>query len=251
LENIDVFIPIIKKDLFILPSVISSLKKVAHNINNVYIVSPAEKEIINFCKENHVKFIFEEEILSIKKADINYRPNTIDRSGWLYQQLLKLSADIVCNSDYILLLDSDTVFLKKQVFINNNKIRLNYSKKEKHNPYIDFIYKIFPEFSIFPYSFVTHHFFLEKNVLSEIKNSIKYRTNLDWHLAIIDNIDYDELSSFSEYELLGNYYYNKYKNKVFFSDFKNIAVSEKCFFKKRLKMNIFSLYYKSCSMHQR
>jgi len=249
MEKIDVFIPTIKKDFNILPYTLSSLKEIDHNINQIYIVFPEDSEIINFCKTNKIQFIPETDMIPLRKEDIKYEPKNINRSGWLYQQLLKLSADTVCNSEYILILDSDTFFLRKQRFISNNKIRINYSKKERHKPYLDFINRIFHKFIFFPFSFVTHHFFLEKKVLIELKESISTETGLNWYSAILSNLDNNEFSSFSEYELLGTYYYNKYRNKIFFSNFKNISVSKSSFFNRKPIMKIFSLYYNSCSIH--
>ncbi|TCW60532.1 DUF6492 family protein [Treponema sp. J25] len=249
MEKIDVFIPTIKKDFNILPYTVFSLKKINHNIDQIYIVSPEDNEIIDFCKTNKIQFISETDMIPLRKEDITYSPKNINRAGWLYQQLLKLSADTVCNSEYILILDSDTVFLRKQRFIFKNRIRINYSKNERHKPYLDFINRIFPNFIFFPHSFVTHHFFLEKKILIELKENISTETKLNWYSAILSNLDNNEISSFSEYELLGNYYYNKYRNNVFFSDFKNVGVSEDCFFNKKAKIKIFSLYYNSCSIH--
>ena len=54
-EAIDVVIPIIRKDLKILPLCLEGVRRcVAHPFAAIYIVAPAEEEIIRFCKANQL-----------------------------------------------------------------------------------------------------------------------------------------------------------------------------------------------------
>ena len=43
--------------------------------------------------------------------------------------------------------------------------------------------------------------------LCELKNVISEHTNSVWYKAILDNLDNNEISCFSEYETYGNYMY--------------------------------------------
>jgi hypothetical protein len=53
----------------------------------------------------------ERSILPIGPGNIDYEIDGVDRSGWLYQQLLKLAAASVVAQRYSLALDADTIFL--------------------------------------------------------------------------------------------------------------------------------------------
>ena len=58
----------------------------------------------------------EQDVLPIRRDDIDYQFGSVDRSGWLFQQLLKLSADTISSSDHVLVLDADTVMIRPQSF---------------------------------------------------------------------------------------------------------------------------------------
>lgn len=59
-EPIDVVIPIIAKDLHILPLCLEGVRhQVPHPIRQIYIVAPAQQEIIQFCEERQLVFVDE------------------------------------------------------------------------------------------------------------------------------------------------------------------------------------------------
>ena len=120
--HIDVVIPTTTKDIHKLSKVIPSFSNIQHYIDNIYIISPKSEYVLNFCKENNLIFINEDTVLPITLKDINYSPNGVSRSGWIFQQLLKLNIDTFCKNEHILVADSDTVFQRKQYFIKNDKI---------------------------------------------------------------------------------------------------------------------------------
>ena len=99
-EPIDVVIPIIAKDLTILPLCLQGVRRcVAHPIQDVYIVAPAQDEIVRFCQENGLRFVDENTVFGFSPKELNLQiPNgdgTLwNRSGWLFQQLVKLSGKV-------------------------------------------------------------------------------------------------------------------------------------------------------------
>lgn len=72
--------------------------------------------MIEFCRTKGCTFIDENTVLPITKKDIHYRSRTWERSGWLFQQLLKLNGDKLCTADYFLVIDADTVLITPTVF---------------------------------------------------------------------------------------------------------------------------------------
>ncbi len=119
--SIDIVIPTISKDFDTLSLLIESLKYLQHKVNKIYIVSPNDKKIVNFCKEKNIIFINELDVLGFGKNKIEYKVNGLDRSGWLFQQLLKLSGDNFTELSDYLVIDSDTIFVNNNCFIEGEK----------------------------------------------------------------------------------------------------------------------------------
>jgi len=142
-EPIDVVILVIRKDLDVLPFCIEGIKQNVRNIiKDIYIVAPKDDQIIQFCKEYNLKYIDEKLVLNISPKDINLTINnkdgsTLDRSGWLFQQLIKLSAEIGSTDNY-LTVDSDHIFIKPITFLSNKGIPVFYKSREHNIPYYDF-----------------------------------------------------------------------------------------------------------------
>ncbi|GBF83933.1 DUF6492 family protein [Aphanothece sacrum] len=210
---IDVLIPVIKKDLSTLPLVIESLKYVSHLIKDIIIVAPDEREIKNLAFEKKCKFVDENTVLTIQKKDINYIVNGRDRSGWIFQQLIKLNGEKLGNCEHYLVVDADTIFLRPQSFIHRDKVVFNCADKYRLE-YFKTLQKLlgYKNHDFLPLSFISHHILFEKGKLLDFKNAIELYHKKPWFLAIIDCLDKKEWCSFSEYESYGHFCYINYSN---------------------------------------
>ncbi len=212
---VDIAICCIKKDVDILPYCINGLRKyINHKISNIYIIAPANDEIINICNELNLTFVNENKCIGIKKSDISYTVNKKDRSGWLFQQLLKLHVDKICTEQNIFVIDADTILTKPKTLISNNKTYFDFSD-EYHIPYFKTINKLIDRIKPLPVSFVAHMMVFNKSVLEQMRNDVENCTKQNFISAIIKEIDTNENSFFSEFELYGNYFYTvKYKESA-------------------------------------
>lgn len=77
------------------------LHKTTHEIIIIY--APSEKEHVASCKEEYPRL----RITLIPEQDIFQRPNTVNKVGWRYQQLLKLHVAHVVSTPWFLLMDAD------------------------------------------------------------------------------------------------------------------------------------------------
>jgi Family of unknown function (DUF6492) len=246
---IDVVIPAIRKDLEVLPVTINSIRKnIAHPIGEIFIISPKDSDIQRLCEEKNCKFVEENSVLPIKKDDIGYMVNSIDRSGWIYQQLLKLGSESLGVNEHYLVLDSDTVLLRKQSFKHGSRVILNCSD-EYHQPYYDTFKKLLVFSPNIPLSFVSHYMLLEKSKLREFKYHIELNNKKDWWQAIIDSLDKTVSSSFSEYESYGHFIQVKYRNSVELEYWFNVASSDLSDMDLDCLILKFSGIYKSISFH--
>ena len=105
----------------------------------------------------------------------------------------------------ILIWDSDTIPLKPLSFIDNSGKLLHYTGKEHHTPYFDLIFKLLGMKKIVNYSFVAQCFAIRGSWAHEFFDFVESRHQKPWMEAIISQIDFEQISGFSEYETLGTY----------------------------------------------
>lgn len=215
-EPIDVVIPTITKDYAILDASILSLKNVCHPIDRIYILSKKNDFIVSFCEEKGYTFVDEESLLGYGKERINYKVNGLDRSGWLFQQLLKLSGDKITDKENYLVLDSDTVLINKHSYITNNKFVFTQSSVEYHKPYFDAFEMIFKEKAPNKLSNTSHMMLFNTEKLREMKMEIEKINEKKWDDVIISTKDIEACgkSCFAEYELYPNWLTLRYPKQV-------------------------------------
>lgn len=203
---IDVVIPVIEKDLKILPLCLEGIRQCVNNpIMAIYVVAPLNGAIQAFCAEQGLVFIDERSVLGYSSSDIHYLVNgDTDRSGWIFQQLLKLSGTIG-EADEFLVMDSDHVLLCPHTFIEVGGKYVFYQSKEFHPPYYENAFKLIGQENVSPLSYVAHKMIFSRKELANLKEEIEKRNQLKWDQAIIRSLNPNELSSFSEYEIYGNY----------------------------------------------
>ena len=207
---IDIVIPIIKKDLHILPLCLEGVRKcVAHPIKNIYIVAPNDVEIVNFCDSNKLTFVNERDVLGISPQDIGLQISYPDgskreRSGWLFQQLIKLSGRIgTCR--YYLCIDADHVLIRPHVFLTDKYETVFYMSYEMNQPYYDNILRLIPGLELSTLSYVDHKMLFDKEIITRLHNILNSESEDAWVGTIIDSYDRSCETGFSEFELYGNF----------------------------------------------
>jgi hypothetical protein len=210
--SIDVIIPVIETDLAVLPLCIEGLRKnINHTIKDIYLVSPNIAAIKDFALAHGVTFLDETTLFDYTPASINYiitagRHEGLNRSGWIYQQLVKLSGR-AGTSRYYLATDADHILLQPHTFITNDNRSVFYQSAEYNIPYYRAIKKLLGFYPLTLFSYVSHKMLFDKEQLKELQ--LKIETNAagkqSWDRVIISNLSSDEVSDFSEFELYGNF----------------------------------------------
>ncbi len=247
---IDVVIPAVDKDADVLKYVIDSIRKnVRHPIGDIVIVSPKSEIIMDLCKAKECIFVDEKTVLPITKKDINYTVRGENRSGWLFQQLLKWSGDKYVKNDYFLIADADTIFCRPQVFIDKEKVILPVNSQLCHIPYFE-VYRKLTGDEIKPLvNFTSHHSLFQKNKLAAVKKKIEEQCGVQWYSAIINNIDINEGSFVSDYETYGQFVYQNYPKEFILEHWFNLSLSRKNLDNLLELVNKCGLDYKSISFH--
>jgi len=131
------------------------------------------------------------------------------RAKWLYQQFLKLLAGrvIIDLSDSFVIVDADTVFLRDIEFYHDLFL---YSKAEEyHKPYLSPIKKLLNTNETIGFSCIIHHMIMQKETLDQMITEIENNIGYPFVLSVLNNINYNEASCFSEWDLYANYIISK------------------------------------------
>ena len=129
----------------------------------------------------------------------------MNRSGWLFQQFLKLSGKIGTCDNYICI-DSDHILINRHVFLTSNHIPVFYMSSENHVPYYRNIENLIGLKRRSSLSYVAHKMIFNKNNLVELHKEIEQKNGgKTWIEAILHHYNRNELSGFSEFELYGNF----------------------------------------------
>lgn len=215
-EPIDVVIPLVAKDLRIFPLCLEGIRHcVPHPIKDIYIVAPPQDEVIQFCQANGLVFVDESTVFGFNPKEINLKVNwsdgTIkDRSGWFFQQLLKLSGKVgTCR--YYLCIDADHVLIRPHVFLTEDSKTVFYQTYEYHQPIIDHLHRFLPELQLDNLSYVDHKMLFDKEQLKVLQETISKRWGKPWLDAAIESYDRSLAtpSAFSEFEIYGNFVKDK------------------------------------------
>lgn len=248
--RLDIVIPTIDRDLEVLVHVIDSMRlNIKHPIGRIIIIGPNSGKIKNLCREKKCDFIFEDSVLPIKKKDINFSVGGLDRSGWIYQQLLKWSCDTYSNSNYFLIAESDTIFTRPQIFEYKKKKILTCSNQICHIPYWKMYRKLLGSDVKAIYNFTSHHLLFEKKKLQEFKKKIEKNCGMPWFKAVLENLDYKEGSPISDYETYGQYVYYHYKKDYVLENWFNLSLKRNELTNLEELVNMYGNYYKTISFH--
>ncbi|QUL53147.1 hypothetical protein KDC22_22340 [Paenibacillus tritici] len=249
--SIDILIPAIEKDLATLPYVIDSLRRyVQHPISNIYIVSPNNSRIRQLCSRKSCVFVNETTVLPFTKKAIRYSSTRWNRSGWLYQQLLKMNGDHICREKYFLVVDADTVLIRPHRFRSGGK-SIFYCRNWSQPEYFRTYRKLLGAAASAPKSCVTHYMLFESAKLASLKRTIEARHGMSWHAAIIRSINKKRQFGFSEFETYANYVYSGNRTAVLLKNAKNKSLKIPAGSLTQSQIQKYAGSYRSLSFHQR
>lgn len=249
--QIDVLIPAIEKDLGTLPLVIDAVRKyVKHPIGEIIIVAPWKQRILDLCSRKGCRFVNEDTVLPITKKDIHYQSKTWDRTGWLYQQLLKLNGDTLSSSKYYMVIDADTVLIRPHVFKVGDKT-VFYCRNWSQNEYFNTYRKLMGRNRSARLSFVTHYMLFEKSKVKQLKQAIESKHNTSWYSAIMKSMNRSKQFAFSEFETYGNFLYSSSANKMILKPALNKSLHLSNSQITPSRMSSLAKRYRSISLHKR
>ncbi len=218
-KKIELMIPITKTD-------IPALK---HNIMYILKYLPVKKIVLvgaddikgMLSKDLPVSYINENEIynnMTFKNISTLMKElcGTERRTGWYFQQFIKMAYATICEDEYYLIWDGDTVPITNIVFFNNEngKPYLGYRKHEKcDSPFYPVMDILLPDHLLHKTvqeSYIAEHMLINceimKNLIADIESNELIEGTLFFE-KILNAVDRKvlNLSGFSEFETYATY----------------------------------------------
>lgn len=203
----ELFIPLHPKDRAILPHTIAAARKyIVPEITRVTVVAAEDTQVDGAC------FMHQDDVIpGLKFADmprIFYGP--INRTGWYFQQLLKLGLHRHAK-DHYLCLDADTVFVKERRVIADDGRYIFARTQQHHAPYFETFQKLLGVLAFPQVSFIADHMVFDVEYVAELLRWISLEGrqwaggDVAWYRAILRHVHGQDISTFSEFETYGNF----------------------------------------------
>jgi hypothetical protein len=174
LPEIEILMVSKREDFIVLRKSLESALSMSFNpVKKISIIVPDLE--LNTCKEylidcvhyNKISFIPEKSVLAPEIFELIHSERP-DKFGWILQQVLVASYVINSKSDYILVLDSDTILLRPKVWVDKHSRQLLMPTQELHKPYYDFLCSSSNVYKHPRNSFMSHHLLIQTKIFSEI-----------------------------------------------------------------------------------
>lgn len=226
--NYDVIMMVIPENITLLKTAYPYLCNNLGADRIIFVANNLCKEIIEetFGHEKNVLFMDEEYIYDGMtyeriKTILNSLCGNSQRTGWFYQQFLKMAYSYKCKNDYYLVFDSDTIPLRKISYFDENENPRFIIKTEYHKPYFDTMKILFNgkvnrvDENV---SFIAENMMIDKTIMIELIEAITGNDKLEgdsFYEKILNAIDRSVVycTGFSEFETYGNYVMTYYPNK--------------------------------------
>lgn len=230
----DVIVPLLNVDIPTFSKYISYIKTNLPCKRIVVIGSSAIKDDV--IKLN-VSYINEDEVFpdltiaNVRKIKENIS-GTSQRAGWYFQQFVKMAYSMICEDDYYLIWDGDTIPIRQiDFFDDNNHPYLGFRQYEK----MDECYTA-TQLSILPNSelrktekksFIAEHLLVNVSIMRALINAITEKCEARKE-NFFENIMYSiprnqiNLSGFSEFECYASYVLNKYNGTYILRPWRNL-----------------------------
>jgi len=207
----DIVIPIGPNDIGLIYMHLEYTKKNIIGYRNIYLLCYDPTIDIHGC------ITIDEKLFPFTIETVRKFHGKLNRNGWYLQQLLKLYAGKIIPGilERYLVIDSDTLFLKPTVFIENNKCLYNFGK-EHHKPYFDHMLKLDKDLIKVDTnkSGICHHMMFETKYVNELIHKIEENHNDTFYNVFLKMVTEVNSSGASEYEIYFNYILKYHSDKI-------------------------------------
>ncbi|SUA99786.1 Uncharacterised protein [Pannonibacter phragmitetus] len=202
-------IPLHEKDLpFFREHISTTLKNLVQPVDELVLVGTAKAcaELDGFSVDGcAVRIIPEAQVLP---ADFSAQGFTDSegkkRSGWITQQIIKLSWPAYIGSESCIVLDADTFINRPASYISAEGHYWLFTADDENPGWNSFVEKALGRPKQFPWSLVAHTMIFRRGAMAALQAHIEQRFNQPW-LEALQSLVKDRADHFSEYELYGTF----------------------------------------------
>ena len=208
MKNPEIIIPIAEKDLITLKKNLPYILRYLEP-PRIIIISGREASSIVGELDDRIEYINENNLIDgLSFPDLKdylQKYGSEDRTGWYFHQFLKLGYAFICNSEYYISWDADTLPLKPVSMFENGSPVFD-MKTEYHKPYFDTIQKLLKLDKENKDSFISEHMIFKTEFVKEMLQLLE-SSNKRWFYSIIEAINPGDIlqAGFSEFETYGTY----------------------------------------------
>lgn len=208
-SDIDIVYVVHRKDSGTLSRSIDSLHLIQNIlIKNIFIVTNDVSLLKTVIKDERAIFIQEDGILDFN-AD-HYQYPIVDqgsnkRSGWLFQQFLKLGWSLHTKSENYIVVDADTHFINPISFFDEKGRFIFFGTEEWWPPYFQAFSLLFYEKHPVIWSRTAHMMVFNKRYVADMLAEIENIHGCAWHKAIAKTRILNNHACHSEYETYANW----------------------------------------------
>ena len=212
-KEFNVVIPIKASDW---NNVKNNINLIQENLSPKKIVIIASSELRDELKDiDFIEFIDENELvprmsLESVKQTLKKAGGNPDVAGWFLQQYLKYGYSTVCQEDYFLVWDADTLPINKISFFDNKTGKPYFNLKREYVPvYFTTLKNLLGIDRTVKESFITEHMIFDTKICRKLIKTIESNDNIKgeafWEKCIFACDFNQNTNAFSEYETFGNY----------------------------------------------
>lgn len=247
------------KDFSLLPlSIKAGLRSVSHyEVSGVRVIVP-DKSVLSCNKilsalnlEKAIKVIAESNYVT--QGDRKLLIETFgERANWVMQQVLKVNAVLDSKADGSLIIDSDTVLLRKRSWFDTNGKQLLQPSFEYNLPYYQFLKKLNICSSNPKYTFISHHMLMQSHIFRAILSKLGFKDMSSFIQFTCENADLSTESPVCiEYELYAQGLLKFFPNEFFLGSWSNVSIRRTFFgqFKTIFSQRMLSFLFNSASFH--
>lgn len=226
-ETVDIVILTLPKDRELLEVYVQHLRtNICETIGTIFMIAPRDESLEAYCAAHDIVFKDERMVLGYGKEHIAYSVNGQNRSGWLFQQLLKLSGDTFVTSERYIIVDADTILVRPHAFRSNGK-SVFVESSEWQEPYFRSFEKLFGYEAPSRCSLTAHMMVFTVARLKEMKAEIEKKHGMRWDEAYVEACDRTKSSGISDYDTYGNWLMYNHPKEVMTVPFYNKSFSRK------------------------
>jgi len=169
--------------------------------------------------------VISENQLAPKSVIALIKEKSPERFGWILQQVLVAGHILKTESEFVLVVDSDTLIIRPQVWVDKFKRQILMPTFELHLPYYRFFRDLSAKYPKPEISFVSHHMLIQTSIFREVFQIFggNIYTALEKAFAFADLKDNSPFDL--KYEIYAQYLIENYENRVSYVKWANLSHS--------------------------